>query len=131
TWFGGHQRRRGRRCGDNAPGAIVAMAGAGGFRWDRGGRRHCLSVSAPADGEVAFLAIIAASGRLVPSPVDKTTMNLWHRQLEFYGEKIPNIEGSNVALHLGGLRMAEDAPEDYYDYAVPRSKGVSAWSYLL
>lgn len=95
------------------------------------GRRDVKSFFQPAVAGVAFLAVIAGSGRLVPSAVDKTTMNLWHRQLEFYGEKIPNIEGSNVALHLGGLQLAEDAPEDYYDYSVPRSKGVPAWSYFL
>lgn len=94
-------------------------------------RRDLRGVFLPALSGAAFVGMIALSGRMVPSDVDKTTMNLWHRQLEFYGEKIPNIDGGPISLHLGGLVMAKDAAEDLYDYAVPRSKGVKAIDYFL
>jgi hypothetical protein len=85
----------------------------------------------PAAAGAVFVGMIAVGGRLVPSEVDKTTMNLWHRQMEFYGDKIPNINGGPITLHLGGLRIVEGTAEDYYDYAVPHSKNVSALGYFL
>lgn len=95
------------------------------------GRRDVRGFVQPALAGVAFLAVVAGSGLLVPSEVDKTTMNLWHRQLEHYGEKVPNIDGSTVSLRLGGLRIVEGTAEDAYDYAVPHSKNVKAWPYFL
>jgi hypothetical protein len=84
----------------------------------------------PALAGAAFLAVLAVGGRQVPSAVDKTTVNLWHRMVEFYGDKVPHVEGLDITLHLGGLEIVEGTAEDYYDYIVPRSKHVSAARYF-
>jgi hypothetical protein len=127
--------------------AILAGALAGTADWFRTGNHLLFAVPCavyglaalrerdwrgfvrPALAGVIFLSVLAIGGRQVPSDVDKTTVNLWHRIVEFYGDKVPNIEGLDITLHLGGLKIADGTAEDYYDYIVPRSRHVSAGRY--
>lgn len=88
-------------------------------------RRDWRGLALPVAAGVAFLAVAAVGDRQVPSDVNKSVANLWCRILEYEGDKIPNVEGSRVTLHLEGMKIVPDTAEDYYDYLVSRSRGMS------
>lgn len=95
-------------------------------------RRDVRGFWLPAVSGAAFVLMMAAVGRLVPSAVDKTTVNLWQREAEFYGPKAPFTRAGEppVVIYLGGLEIVEGTAEDYYDYIVPRSNRMAAAGYL-
>lgn len=94
-------------------------------------RRDLRGFGLPALAGGIFLFVMALGGRLVPSSVDKTTVNLWQRVIEFYGDKITNFENTPITLHLGGIQIVEGTTEDYYDYTVSRSRNLPAGQFFV
>jgi hypothetical protein len=86
-------------------------------------RRDWLGLRVPVLGVVGFGLMGAVGGLTEPSPVPKTTVNLWHRIRECDGPR-------QGGLYLGGLELAPNGEEDWFDYTVHESRGMSAWQFF-
>jgi hypothetical protein len=91
-------------------------------------RRLGLSAAALA----MFLLTSGISERLVSSPVDKTTANLWASLLEHQGlqETVQDPQRGAVIFYMEGLKLAPGNREAYYDYIVRAAQGMSLLAFL-
>jgi hypothetical protein len=96
-------------------------------------RRERARFAFPVLAVACFMGISSVGGRLVPSPVDKTTANLWGNLVETQGPQLTKtvpIYGA-IKFHMGGLTLAPGTTETYYDHIVRRSQNLKARTFFL
>jgi hypothetical protein len=94
--------------------------------WDR------RAVALPLAALLAFVGTVAATGAALPSPVNKTVVNLWHRMVENGGEHVPHDfeDVGVIEMTPGGLALAPGSDEAYYDYIVREARTLSTRDFL-
>jgi hypothetical protein len=136
-----------RRCGSLFL-ALVAGVAAGLAEWFRTGNYLLFLTPIAVYGLIAlrqrerqtfvlsalalasYLGMNGVNSLTEPSPVSKTTVNLWHRLVEFEGMKLTSDPAGRNAMYIAPLMLAPGSTETYYDYVVRHSHGKSAVSFL-
>jgi hypothetical protein len=96
-------------------------------------RRERKLLRLPGVALASFVAVVWLSGLLVPSPVNKTLVALFHRLREADGIQVlyaPITKDAASTVYLGNLQLAPNGKETYCDYAVHRAHGLDTWTFL-
>ncbi len=106
------------------PCAVYGLACLRDRQW-----RGCLR---PTAAVFVFFAVATLGGLGVPSTLDKTTMNFWHRLIECQGLQLTQeIPGERpVTILMGGLAIAPGTDEVWYDHIVQQSRGIPVRRFL-